>query len=69
MSFNNIKQHSNSGSANKTRKEYLSPTITSILLDNEISLQLESTPPIGPYEGRLMMPENFSDDPLRNTFA
>jgi len=32
------------------RKLYLSPEITSIKLDNEISLALESAPPKGPGE-------------------
>jgi hypothetical protein len=30
---------------------YTSPTVEVILLDNEISLQLQSTPPEGPDEG------------------
>lgn len=34
----------------KTKKEYLSPRIEWIPLDNEISLVLESSPPFGPSE-------------------
>ncbi len=32
-------------------KKYIKPRIEIIFLDNEISLALESTPPIGPEEG------------------
>jgi hypothetical protein len=33
------------------KKKYIKPRIEWIPLDNEISLALESTPPIGPSEG------------------
>lgn len=32
------------------KKKYLSPKLVVIKLDNEISLQLESSPPFGPNE-------------------
>jgi hypothetical protein len=32
------------------KAKYISPTIEVIVLDNEISLALESTPPLGPNE-------------------
>ena len=32
------------------KKKYISPRIEIIFLDNEISLALESTPPVGPSE-------------------
>lgn len=32
------------------KKQYIVPRIEWILLDNNVSLQLESTPPIGPEE-------------------
>lgn len=34
----------------KTKKKYISPRIEWIMLDNEISLALESNPPVGPEE-------------------
>ena len=34
----------------ETKKKYTSPAIEIIVLDNEISLALESTPPVGPSE-------------------
>ena len=34
----------------ETKKKYITPRIVWIPLDNEISLALESTPPIGPSE-------------------
>jgi len=34
----------------ETKKSYTSPSIELIILDNEISLALESAPPIGPDE-------------------
>jgi len=55
----------------KTKKNYLSPQIEIILLDNEISLSLDSlnvTPPDGPDEGYLS-PEFIKNDPFRNNNA
>jgi hypothetical protein len=34
----------------QSKKNYLAPQISRIILDNEISLQLESSPPSGPDE-------------------
>lgn len=34
----------------ESKKKYIKPRIEIIFLDNEISLSLESTPPIGPNE-------------------
>jgi hypothetical protein len=37
----------------ETKKIYITPFIEKILLDNEISLALESNPPMGPDEASL----------------
>ena len=34
----------------ETKKKYIKPRIEIIFLDNEISLALESAPPVGPTE-------------------
>ncbi len=48
---------------------YTSPTVEVILLDNEISLQLQSTPPEGPDEGpyasKSIAPMHFNNDPFK----
>jgi hypothetical protein len=45
---------------------YSAPTVERIELDNEIALQLESTPPKAPGEARLQVPEYFNNDPFKN---
>lgn len=53
-----------------TKKAYTAPAIEKILLDNEISLVLESTPPAGPGEGAsLKAPEYFNNDPFKNNIG
>ena len=42
----------------ETKKTYIAPLIELIKLDNEISLALESTPPVGPSEV-----SNFNQNP------
>ncbi len=44
------------------KRIYTTPHIEQIKLDNEISLQLESTPPFGPDE-TYNMPEYFTNNP------
>ena len=44
---------------------YSTPQIERIKLDNEISLELESTPPTGPDEGYLNAPEYINNDPFK----
>ena len=45
------------------KKEYIAPRIEIILLDNEISLALESAPPVGPGESFNIHTENpFKQD-------
>jgi len=47
------------------KKKYISPRIEWIPLDNYISLQLESTPPLGPYESQhRLTPKTGVDNPF-----
>lgn len=48
------------------RRIYISPVIDLIKLDNEISLALQSEPPIGPNEIAQVTPLNYSN-PFKNT--
>ena len=48
------------------KKEYFAPKIVNVVLDNEISLALESEPPIGPGESQLLTPEFLKQDPFKN---
>ena len=50
---------------NTKKQTYIVPQVERIELDNEIALQLESTPPKAPGEARLNAPEYFSNDPFR----
>ncbi len=45
---------------------YISPSLTIISMDNEISLTLESTPPTGPNELIVKAPDYFENDPFKN---
>ena len=51
------------------KQVYTTPQIERIELDNEIALQLESTPPKAPGEAHLQSPEYFNNDPFRNNQA
>jgi hypothetical protein len=59
----------------KTHKEnifkrtYKTPLIKRIELDSEISLALESTPPIFPGEGLSTVPEYFDNMPFKSDFT
>ena len=48
---------------------YQSPQVERIELDNEIALQLVSTPPKAPGEAHLKAPEYFSNDPFKTNQA
>jgi len=48
------------------KKTYLVPQIERITLDNDISLVLESNPPLGPGESLGKAPEYFNNDPFKN---
>jgi hypothetical protein len=51
-----------------TKREYISPKLVCTLLDNSISLELQSEPPIGPGEDgyNLSAPEHFNNNPVFN---
>lgn len=50
------------------KKQYKAPRIEFIELDNEISLALESAPPVGPSE-TVLTPDYIKNDPFRSTNA
>ncbi len=54
---------------NTNKRIYSSPAIEQIELDNEISLQLESTPPPAPGETKLNVPEYFNNDPFKTNIG
>ncbi|MEI6751569.1 MAG: hypothetical protein WCK78_00230 [Paludibacter sp.] len=54
---------------NKGNQAYVSPSVERIELDNEIALQLESTPPKAPGEANLHAPEYFNNDPFKGNQA
>ncbi len=53
----------------ETKKKYISPSIETIHLDNEISLVLESNPPFGPDEIAISNQNYYSNTPynIENT--
>ena len=50
---------------NTTKKRYFKPHIEYVKLDNQIALQLESTPPIAPGEAKMNAPEYFDNNPFK----
>ena len=48
---------------------YVAPRVERIELDNEIALQLESTPPKAPGEAMNAAPEYFNNDPFKGQKA
>jgi len=50
---------------NNDKSIYAAPLIERVLLDNEISLALESDPPFGPDEPISCAPEYFNNDPFK----
>ena len=55
----------------ETKKAYTVPAIDIVLLDNEISLALASSPPEGPSEGNNVnsKPDYFDNNPLKDNMA
>lgn len=49
----------------KKLKEYIAPEIQIIQLDNHISLNLESEPPVGPNEKVFEIPDMFNMLPFK----
>jgi hypothetical protein len=56
----------NTNNMNTASQIYETPKVERIELDNEIALQLESTPPKAPGEAHLQTPECLSNDPFKN---
>jgi hypothetical protein len=50
---------------NTPKRTYSSPIIEQIKLDNEISLALESTPPVFELSKNSAAPEFFNNDPFK----
>lgn len=60
----------NNNNNNNIKRQYLTPVVERIELDNEIALQLESAPPEGPGEQPMgKMPEYFNSNPFTENFA
>lgn len=53
----------------KEKRSYFPPIVEKIKLDNEISLALESSPPIGPDEGANLSPSHLIDDPFKSNLG
>jgi hypothetical protein len=51
------------------KRAYLAPQIVQIKLDNEISLALESAPPLGPGENLSKASEYFNNDPFKTNLG
>ena len=55
---------------NTYKQKYKTPKIECIVLDNEISLTLDSTPPIGPGDETVRnTPEYLNNDPFKATYS
>ena len=54
---------------NSEKPFYVTPSIEIVKLDNEISLAMESDAPVGPGEGKLITPENISNDPFKTNLG
>jgi len=50
------------------KRTYNTPQLELVKLDNDISLILESEPPVGPDEA-LSSPQFFNNDPFKNNIA
>jgi len=53
----------------ENKKSYIAPQIEIIELDYEISLALESAPPVGPSESLLLKQEFLNNDIFRDKMA
>ena len=55
---------------NENKRKYITPEVAIIKLDNEISLALESEPPVGPGEGSgAYAPEYMKQNPFKDQNA
>ena len=53
---------------NNEKRTYCPPIIEKVILDKEISLAMESVPPIGP-ETKNSLPEYFNNDPFKTNLG
>ena len=51
------------------KRTYNFPQLQRVILDNDISLILESSPPAGPDEGYLKVPDYFNNDPFKTNLG
>ena len=61
----NTLNHMKTQMENNQKRAYIAPQIEQIKLDNEISLALESEPPVVPGESISKAPEYFNNDPFK----
>lgn len=54
---------------NMEKRNYFPPVVEKIRLDNEISLALESSPPIGPDEGVNLSPDYLGNDTFKTNLG
>ena len=64
MNYKNWNKMETTSQTNKKRS-YHSPVIEKIMLDNEISLTLDSLPPTWESKSDLKAPEYFNNDPFK----
>ena len=68
--INNHLNHHNTHRMNTNYQTYTSPKVERIELDNQISLTLDSTPPVGPGgETKLISPDYFNNDPFKTNIG
>ena len=54
---------------NNKKLDYIPPIVKRIILDNEISLALESSPAPGPGEGAFRAPEHIDNNPFKTNLV
>lgn len=59
----------NSNNKITEKRSYFPPIIAEIILDNEISLALESFPPDGPNEGAYFSPDFLENNPFKSNLG
>lgn len=51
------------------KRSYFPPIVEKIVLDNEISLALESSPPVGPNEVAYLSPDYLGNNPFKSNLG
>ena len=59
----------NSNNKITEKRSYFPPLVEKIELDNEISLALESSPPLGPNEGAYLSPDYLGNNPFKGNLG